>query len=150
MRRLKVLAKGLTEVEVAAAKKLAAEAGFNPGEIEIVPSVGDPIPEYDDEIVLVVMTPSVCADAALEGELKETPNGGRRAICVWPAEGPAALDTPAGAANYAYSIIPWNAAKLRAVASDDDVLCFETPAGAPLPKVKMEHNLCIDDGAEPK
>ena len=95
------------------------------------------------------MTPAVCADLHVEAELKKTPNGGRRSICIWPEGTQAGQELPAAAANYAYSIIPWKPEKFSAVAADDDVMCFETPAGTPLPKVKMDHNCCVEEQAKP-
>jgi hypothetical protein len=149
MRKIKLLAKGLTKAEIDAATKLAIEGGCAAEEIEVVDEVGEPDPACDEELVLVVMTPAVSADPDLETELKKTPNGGRRAICVWPEGTEAGQQPPAAAANYAYSIIPWKPEKLSAVAADDDVMCFETPAGTALPKVKMEHNCCVDEQAKP-
>jgi hypothetical protein len=142
MRRIKILGKALSDVEAAATADLAIEAGFTAAEIEAIASVGDPIPDCD-EIVLVVMTPATCADASIEEELAKAQNGGRRAICIWPVEGDVPAEPPPGAKKYGYSIIPWDADKLRAVAADDDVLCFETPAGELLPTVETERNLCV-------
>jgi hypothetical protein len=150
MRRIKILGTALSEGEVAAVSKLAAQAGCSPEEIEVTASVGDPVPDCDDEIVLVLLSPGTCADAGLEQELAKTPNGGRRAICIWPAEGDIPAEPPSAARKYGYSIIPWNADKLRAAAADDDVLCFETPDGTPLPKVEMEHNVCVDEEVKAK
>ena len=149
MRRIRILGKALTDGEVVAISHLAAQAGCSPEEIEVTASVGDPVPDCDDEILLVLMSPATCADEGLEAELAKTPNGGRRAICVWPAEGEVPAEPPNGAKKYGYSIIPWNADKLRAVVADDDVLCFETSAGNPLPKVETERNLCVDEKATP-
>jgi hypothetical protein len=143
MRRIKILGRALSDVEATAAADLAREAGFTAAEIDVTGSVGDPIPDCDDEIVLVVMTPATCADAGLEEELAKTQNGGRRAICVWPVEGNVPPEHPPAAKKYGYSIIPWDANKLRAVAADDDVFYFETPAGEPLPTLETERNLCV-------
>jgi hypothetical protein len=143
MRRIKIFGRALSGVEAAAAVDFAAEAGFTAAEIEVTASVGEPLADCDDEIVLVVMTPATCADVSLEEELAKTPNGGRRAICVWPTQGDIPDEHPSAAKKYAYSIIPWDAEKLRAVAADDDVFCFETPAGEPLPTVETERNLCV-------
>lgn len=148
MRKIKLLAKGLTSAEIDAATKLAIEGGCSADEIEVVDGVGEPDPAYDEELVLVVMTPAVCADPDVETELKKTPNGGRRVICVWPEGAEAGQPPPAAAANYAYSIIPWKSEKFSAVAADDDVMCFETATGTALPKVKMEHNCCVDEQAK--
>src|ERR1700730_18207129 len=111
MRRIKILGRALSEGEVAAVCKLAAQAGFSPEEIELTASVGDPVPDCDDEIVLVLMSPGTCANAGLEEELAKTPNGGRRAICIWPAEGNVPAEPPRAVRKYGYSIIPWNADK---------------------------------------
>lgn len=143
MRRIKIIGKALSEVEAAAAADLAAEAGFAAKEIELTGSVGDPVPDCDDEMVLVVMTPATCADVSLEEELAKTQNGGRRAICVWPVEGDVPSEHPPAAKKYGYSIIPWDADKLRAVTADDDVFYFETSTGEPLPTVETERNLCV-------
>jgi hypothetical protein len=143
MRRIKILGKALSEVEIAAAADLAAEAGFAADEIEVTPSVGDPAPDCDDEIVLVVMTPGTCADESLEEELAKTQNGGRRAICIWPVDGDVPTEHPPAARKYGYSIIPWDADKLRTVGADDDVFYFETSTGDPLPAVETERNLCV-------
>lgn len=143
MRRIKILGKALSDAEVAAAVDLATEAGCAAAEIEVTASVGDPLPDCDDEIVLVVMTPATCADASLEEELAKTQNGGRRAICIWPVGGDVPPEHPPAAKKYGYSIIPWDANKLRAVAADDDVFYFETPAGESLPTVETERNLCV-------
>ena len=150
MRRIRIFGKALSDSEVAAVAELAAQAGCSPEEIEVTASVGDPLPDCDDEIVLVLMSPGTCADEGLEEELAKTPNGGRRAICIWPAKAEVPAEPPSAARKYGYSIIRWSADKLRAAAADDDVLCFETPDGAPLPKVEMEHNLCVDEQAKPK
>jgi hypothetical protein len=150
MRRFKILNKGLSPAELKGVKTLAIDAGFLADEIEIVASVGEPDPACDDEIILVVASPATCTDPELERELAAAQRGGRRAICVWPEEGAATLEPPAAAKKYAYSIIRWDAAKLRVVAADDDELCFETPDGQTLPAPKTERNLCVDEKAKPK
>src|SRR5258708_6670812 len=107
MRKIKLLTKGLTQAEIDAAMKLALAGGCSAEEMEVVVEVGEPEPACDEELVLVVMTPAVCADPDVETELKKTPNGGRRAICVWPESAEAKQQPPAAAAKYAYSIIQW-------------------------------------------
>jgi hypothetical protein len=149
MRKIKLLSKGLTQAEIDAAMKLAIAGGCSVEELEVVGKVGEPDPDCDEELVLVVMTPGVCADPDVETELKKTPNGGRRTICVWPESAEANQQPPAAVAKYAYSIIPWKPTKFSAVAADDDVMFFETPDGTPLPKVKMDHNECVEEPAKP-
>jgi hypothetical protein len=143
MRRIKILGKTLNDTETAALVDLAVEAGCSAAEIEVVATVGEPVPDCDDEIVLILMSPATCTDTGLEEEMAKTPNGGRRAICIWPLEGDLPTEPPPAVKKYGYSIIPWDAAKLSAVAADDDVLCFETSTGQPLPTVETERNLCV-------
>jgi hypothetical protein len=150
MRRLKVLMKGLSRQEVKQMQGLAIDAGFKPDEIEVVDSVGEPDVACDDEIILVLASQATCADPELESELAAAQRGGRRAVCVWPVEGATAPEPPAAAKKYAYSIIRWDADKLRVVAADDDELCFETPDGQPMPTPETERNLCVDEKATPK
>lgn len=149
MRKIKFLTKRLTKAEIDDAIKLAIASGCAADELEVVNEVGEPDPACDDEIVVVVMTPDVCADPDVETELKKTPNGGRRVICVWPESAEAKQQPPVPVAKYAYSIISYKPEKFAAVAADDDVMFFETPDGTALPKVKMEHNECVEEQAKP-
>lgn len=149
MRKIKLLAKGLTQTEIDAAVALAIASGCSAEEIEIVQEVGQPDPDCDEELVIFVLAPALCADPSIEGELKKTPNGGRRAICVWPDGAEPKQQPPAAAEKYAYSIIQPKPEKFSAVAADDDVMYRETPDGTPLPKVKMEHNECVEEKAKP-
>jgi len=150
MRRFKILKKGLSQQEVKEMKALAIDAGFKLEEIETVDSVGEPDAACDDEIILVLASPATCVDPELESELTAAQLGGRRTICVWPEEGVTVPEPPAAAKKYAYSIIRWDADKLRVVAADDDEMCFETPDGRPLPAPETERNLCVDEKATPK
>jgi hypothetical protein len=149
MRRIKVLGKQLSPSVIEAVWKLLGEAGCSLDEIEVVETLGEPTPECDDEIVLLLMSAAVCADPDLDAELAKTPNGGRRAICIWPGDGSASADEPDAVGKYAYSIISWSAEKLRAALADDDDLIFETSSGAPRPTVDTERNLCVGEKAQP-
>lgn len=150
MRRVKILTQALSADEIEKAKTLAAKAGFQPMEIEVSPLVGEPDPGCDDEIVLVLASSSVCADPNLEAELAAAQRGGRRAVCVWPEDADDAPTEPSEAMKkYAYSIIRFDAERLRVVAADDDALCFEGPTGEPLPTPETERNLCVDEKAKP-
>jgi hypothetical protein len=142
--RVRVLGKNLTEPDVEAVKVLADEAGYLADRIEVVTSIGEPDPDGDDEVIVMLATSDTCADADLEADLKRVLNGGRRVIWIWPKSAEN-VELPAAAAKYSYSIISWNADKLRAVAADDDVMCFELPTGEALPKVPTKRNLCVDE-----
>src|SRR5262249_25744025 len=141
MRRVTILGRNLKDDEIQQIKRLAEDAGVPADEIELVDAVGEPDPDYEDEIVLIVASPETCADPALETDLATTQRGGRRAICIWP-EGAAADAQPTDGMNkYAYSIIRFDAEQFRVVVTEEDQLCFEAPNGQPLPKPKTERNL---------
>jgi hypothetical protein len=149
MARIKILGKMLTDEEVEALKALGAEAGCEAGDIEVVESVGEPDPDCEDEIIFVLATPRTCADPDLEQELAKIPNGGRRTICIWP-KGSQPFELPPATTKYSYSIVPWSVEKLRVVVADDDITCFESPTGQPLPKARTERNLCVEQVGKPK
>lgn len=148
MRRLRIFAKHMTSEEIAALSELAAASGFAADEIETVLEIGAPLVDCDDEVILIPISAAACAASDLEDDVKQVSNGARRAICVWPED--AEAEVPASARKYAYSIVPWNAEKLKAAAADDDVLIFEMPSGDVIPKVYTERNLCVDEEAQPK
>jgi len=150
MRRIKVLGKELSRDDIGAVRKLLGDAGCSPDEIELVETLGEPTPGCDDEIVIILLSPAACADPDLSAELEKTPNGGRRAICIWPSHSDASAEETDAVGKYAYSIVSWSAEKLRAALADDDVLIFETSSGAPRPTVDTERNLCVGEKAPPK
>ncbi len=149
MSDIKILGKTLKAEEVEALTGLATEAGCDVHDIEVVESVGEPDPDCDDEILLILATPATCSQPDLEKDMAKAMNGARRVIWVWPKDGEAA-EVPEATKKYSYSIIPWNAEKLSAVAANDDVTCFELPTGQPLPKEKTERNLCVEEIKKPK
>jgi hypothetical protein len=148
MRRITILGRNLKDEEIEQIKHLAEEAGMAGDKVEVADAVGEPDPDCEDEIVLILASTETCADRALEADLATTQRGGRRAVCVWPED--AAPDAqPSDAMNkYAYSIIRCDAEKLRVVATEEDQHCFEAPNGQPLPKPKTERNLCVDEKAK--
>jgi hypothetical protein len=143
MKRFTIFGKLLTPAEIEAVKALLDQAVCPADEIAVVNVVDDPDPDIDDDVIVLLGTDATCADADLETNLARAANGARRAIWIWPTDAKA-VELPAGAAKYSYSVIPWSPEKLRAVAADDDVSCFETPAGAPIPKVPTERN-CVKE-----
>jgi hypothetical protein len=149
MSEVKIFGKTLTKQEVASLKALAVEAGCDLKNIEVLDSIGEPDPDSDDEVVLILATPATCSQADIEKEMAKAVNGARRAIWVWPKEA-AIAEVPEATKKYSYSVVSWNAEKLAAVVADDDVTCFELPTGQPMPKVKMEHNLCVEDPKKQK
>jgi len=149
MTRFTILGKCLTPVEIEALKALVGQMGCPADEIVVVDAVGDPDPELEDDVILLLGTDATLADADLETNLAKAANGARRAIWIWPMDSEA-TELPPPAAKYSYSAIPWSPEKLRAVAADDDVTCFETPVGKPLPPVPTERNLCVEEKANVK
>jgi hypothetical protein len=133
--RIKIFGRALTAVEAEAVAGLVAEAGCAADQIDVVTSIGKPDVDSEDEVILLLGTPSTCGDADLENDLAQALNAGSRVIWIWPKDAEAGT-LPVAAAKYSYSVIPWNPEKLRAVAADDDVMCFESPIGDPLPKVR--------------
>lgn len=148
MRRITILGRNLKDQEIEQIKRLAEEAGVTGDQIEVTDAVGEPDANCEDEIVLILASVETCADTALEVDLATTQRGGRRAVCVWP-EGAAADAQPPDCMNkYAYSIIRFDAEKLRLVTVEEDQHCFEAPNGQPLPKPTTERNLCVDEKAK--
>jgi hypothetical protein len=147
--RFAIFGTQLTQAEIDALRALAAEAGCPGDKIAVVTSICDPDPNVDDEVILLLGTPSTCADPNLETDLARAANGARRVIWIWP-ESAGAAELPPSAAKYSYSTVSWNAEKLRAVVADDDVMCFETATGEPIPKVPTERNLCAEDEEKKK
>lgn len=150
MRRFRILTKHQTPQEAARVAQLAAASGYAPDEIEMINTVGAPLADCDDEIILIPLSGAACAAPDLEDEVKQVPNGGRRAICLWPEDAEGEIEPPASARKYAYSVVPWDADKLKAAAADDDVLIFEMPSGAVMPKVYTERNMCVDEETKRK
>jgi hypothetical protein len=150
MRRLRILTKHLTPQEAEALAALTVASGFLPAEIETITAVGAPLADCDDEIILIPLSEAACAAPDLEDDVKQVSNGARRTICVWPEHAGDEIEPPAAARKYAYSVVPWDADKLKAAATDDDVLIFEMPSGAVMPKVHTERNICVDEDAKPK
>jgi hypothetical protein len=147
MARFAIFGKNLTPDEIVAVKALVNAAAECPTDVEVLAVVGPSDPDAENDVIVVLGTPGVCADPELEADFVKAANGSRRAIWVWP-EGSEAIAVPPAAEKYCYSYVPWNPEKLRAAAADDDVTCFETAAGTPVAKVPTERNLCVE--ADPK
>jgi hypothetical protein len=79
MRRITILGRNLKDKEIEQIKRLAEDVGMNGDEIELVDAIGEPDPDCEDEIVLILASPETCADPALETDLAITQRGGRRA-----------------------------------------------------------------------
>lgn len=149
MTSLKILKKWLSEQELEQLLELLVEAGIVQDDVEVVDSVRDPDPACEDEVLLLLATDATCEAPDLEKEMVRAQNGPRRTIVVWPAQS-SETAWPPTAKKYAYSIVPSDPAKLSEVLADDDVTRFEDSSGQPLPKIEMEHNLCVEEEKKSK
>ena len=141
MTRLKIYKRGLTPAELAELLDLLRAAGYVLEDVELVDGVGDPADDCEDDVFLILLTEPLCQDPAFEANLAKVPNGGRRAVCVWP-QGGADRVLPSAVDKFSYSLIAWNPDRLRAVLVDDDEVCFETASGASRPAPDTERLEC--------
>jgi hypothetical protein len=146
MRRITILRRNLREErEIEQIKRLAEDVSMPGDEIELADAVGEPDPDCEDEIVLILASPQACNDPALEADLATTQRGGRRAICVWPEDAASDAKPSDAMSKYAYSIIRFGSERFHAIVKQEDEHCFEAPDGQPLPKPDTERNLCVDE-----
>ena len=149
MAKATIFGRGLDPHEIEAFLALLAETGTCESPADVVETINAVSSDLVDAVVLLLGTPSTCADKELEANLAQAPASTQRAIWVWPKNSPETNPPPA-ARKYCYSIVSWSAEKLSAVMADDEVTCFEKANGAPLVKVETERNLCVDDETNSK
>jgi hypothetical protein len=148
MAKITIYGKGLKGVEIKAVKDLVGSAGGGQGEVKAVETVGAADADYDDEVLIVLGTPAVCADGKLEANLVKAHGNGQRVIWVWP-DGAEDAAPPPAVKHYCYSRIPWDPTKLRTVIQGDDVILFETPSGKPDPNPETDR-LCVEEKSTTK
>lgn len=141
MPKVLVLKKGLFDAEIAGLIGLAEAAGCVAQDVEIIESVGEPEPDGHDEIVMILLSPMNCQPGELDEEIAKIPNGGRRAIGIWP-EDAAGATIPDTVGKFSYSVIAWDPERLRAIMQSDDVVFFDAADGAPLPAPNQDHLEC--------
>jgi hypothetical protein len=144
MAKATIFGRGLDSLEIEGLLSLLAETGSCEGPVDVTEAITAVGQEHEDAVILLLGTPGTCADNELEANLAQIPASMQRAIWVWPKNSTES-NAPPAARKYCYSIVSWNANKLRAVVADDDVTCFEKPDGIPMPKVDTERNLCVDE-----
>jgi hypothetical protein len=140
--KVHVFIEDLAQEEIEALILLLEAAGVLPDEIGVVDEVETPTDECQEDVFVFLLTPETIASAAAHEAISEVPNGGRRAICVWPKEASDELPPPPAVAKFSYSIVSWNAERLRAAIADDDTTCFEKPSGEPILPPETERNEC--------
>ena len=140
--KVHVFIQDLAKEETEALIFLLEAAGVPLDEIVLVEEVKAPTDECQDDVFVFLLTPETIASAAAQAAISQVPNGGRRAICVWPEDASDELPPPPAAFKFSYSTISWNAARLRAAIADDDTTCFEKPSGEPIPPPETERNEC--------
>jgi hypothetical protein len=132
---------GSGEDEISALLRLLADAGIPTSDIELVNAVGPATDGCEQDVFIFLLSPQAMGNDAMGGEIAKVPDGGRRAICVWPQDSTNA-SPPESAAKFSYSIVSWNPERLRVALADDDVSCFENPMGEPLPAEDTERLEC--------
>ena len=141
MAKVHVFIKGLAQEEVEALILLLEAADIPADEIVLVDEVLPPTDDCQEDVFVFLLSPETIASAAAQDAISQVPNGGRRAICVWP-DGAADELPPPAAAKFSYSTVSWNADRLRAAIADDDNTCFEKPSGETIVPPETERNEC--------
>ncbi len=141
MARIKICRRNLSQAALEGLLELLSGAGCLAADIELVDEIGPPLEEVLDQIAIFVLDEATCGQPEFEEQMNNTPTAGCRAICVWP-EGAASFDLPESVRKYAYSIVSWNAERLRVALADDDVTCFETPTGTPWTAEEIKRHEC--------
>jgi hypothetical protein len=141
MARIKICKRNLVKAQLEKLLELLAAAGCPAADIELVDEIGPPIEEVLDQIALFILDESVCGQPEFQEQVNIAPGAGYRAICIWP-EGAAEFDVPEPVRKYAYSIVSWNAERLRVALADDDVNVFEAPTGRPWTADEMKRHEC--------
>lgn len=144
MAKVTIYGKGLTAEELQALKGLVAKAGCAEGDILSVDSLVPDVSDSNDPVMLVLGTPAICEDNSLEASLVQALGAAMRVIWVWPEDSEIS-ELPLTIEKYCYSYVPWDAEKLAGVAADDDVTCFETPRGNPVPTIPTPRNICVEE-----
>jgi len=139
--KVHVFIEGLAQDEIQALILLLEAAGVPSAEIVLVDEVEAPTDECQEDVFVFLLTPESIASAATQEAISKVPNGGRRAICIWPQDASDELPPPA-AAKFSYSTVSWDAERLRAAIADDDTTCFEKPSGEPILPPETERNEC--------
>jgi hypothetical protein len=141
MAKVQIYGGGLGKDETNALMQLLVEAVVPPADIEVVGAVDAAADGCEQDVFIFLLAPEAVGSCAMDGEIAKVPDGGRRAICVWPQDSTEA-SPPASAAKFSYSIVSWNPERLRVALADDDVTCFEDPTGEPLPAEDTERLEC--------
>ena len=150
MTKVTIFGNGLAPHEIKALQTFLAKTGACEGPVEVLQTISDVPPADDDAVVVFLGTAATCLNGELEANLMRSQASAQRAIWLWPNESADSL-LPAAAKKYCYSVVAWNAKKVRETMADDDVTCFENADGTPLAKVETERNICVeDDKVKPK
>ena len=105
----------------------------------LVDDVDSPTDDCQEDVFVFLLASD--ATTAVEGAISKVPDGGRRAICVWPEGAPDAPQPPE-VAKYSYSTISWSTERMRAAIADDDVTFCEMASGKLITPPETERNEC--------
>jgi hypothetical protein len=142
MSKVYVFIKELLQEEIDALLLLLQAAGISEDRIELVDEVEAAKDGCEDDVYVFLLTPATIGSVVAQEAISKVPDGGRRAVCVWPEA--AAVDTalPAAIENFSYSTVSWKSPKLGPVIMEVDTTCLETPSGDPVPQPDFERNEC--------
>lgn len=138
---VKILRPGLTASTAQALQRLIVASGVDPSDIELIEDLPEQTQYADDEVIICVLGPELLAEPSLEASFLRAIGSGRRIVAVWPYGG-APVELPASFLKYCYSVVPWDAERLRPVLVEEDHLCFETQDGEPLEMPEPERREC--------
>ena len=127
MSKIWIFKKPLSAEAIEAIVDLLKEAGVPADQIQFLDEVDPAGDSCDDQVIIFLLDEATCNCEQIDAQLTAVPDGGRRAICIWPETGGGAL--PSAAMKFAYSILSWNSESLKRALADDDVTCFETSDG---------------------
>ena len=143
MPKVRIYHQGLNKTDLDTLVALVKDAGVPATSIEFLKNIPPPDDECGDEVIVFPLTRGVVENGEFDAQIAKVPDGGRRAICVWPADVTDATP-PDAARKFSYSIVSWNVERLRAALTDDDSVCFETPSGEVL-KAPDTERLCEEE-----
>ena len=141
MPKLHIDARLLQDDDAEELRSLLVAADCDPDDVDLIRSIPEANDDADDEVIVCLLTPAMLSEARLESILLQAINGGRRVIGIWPKES-GNLAAPPSVLKYCYSVVPWDADRLREVVRDDDCICFQTPEGEALEMPEPERRIC--------
>jgi hypothetical protein len=142
MPKVYVFIMNLLQEEIDALILLLQSAGISADQIELVNEVEAPQDGCEDDVFVFLLTPATIGSVAVQEAISKVPDGGRRAICIWPEGAAADTALPTAMENFSYSTVSWKSPKLGSVITEVDTTCFEKPSGDPVTPPDTERHEC--------